>query len=248
MNSYIYKITNLINNKIYIGQRITNNNILEDNYFGSGKLIKRAIEKYGLENFSKEILEICSRESINEREIFWIKENKSMDFSIGYNIAKGGNGGDLLTNNPDKENILRKLSESMKNRIFSEDHKKKLSDGKIGEKNPVYGRKMSDEDKEHLSKIIKGRKMSDEFKKKVSEGKKGVKFSDEHKKKLSENHANFKGYKHTEQSKANMSAGKRGKPLKKPHMCKNCGRYISTTYNLNKHYNKCIKINNININ
>ena len=157
MNFYIYKITNLINNKIYVGQRITNNNILEDNYFGSGKLIKRAIEKYGLENFSKEILEVCIRESINEREIFWINENRSMDPSIGYNIAKGGNGGDLLTNNPDRENILKRMSEAMKNRVFSEEHRRKLSEGKLGEKNPIYGKKMTDEEKEHLSKVTKGR-------------------------------------------------------------------------------------------
>ena len=50
----IYLITNLINNKIYIGKHITDD--LNDNYFGSGTVIKQAIKKYGLENFTKTYL------------------------------------------------------------------------------------------------------------------------------------------------------------------------------------------------
>lgn len=83
----IYKITNLINNKIYIGQDIKN----DTKYFGSGKLIKLAIKKYGKENFIKEIIEYCTDEKhMDEREIFWIKEFNSTDIKIGYNICEGG--------------------------------------------------------------------------------------------------------------------------------------------------------------
>ena len=83
----IYKTINLVNNKIYIGQDINNN----PKYLGSGKIFKRALKKYGIKNFKKEILECCiNKEQLNEKEIFWIKKLKSTDEKIGYNISFGG--------------------------------------------------------------------------------------------------------------------------------------------------------------
>ena len=109
LDRIIYKTTNLINGKIYVGQDSFNN----VEYFGSGKIIKQAIEKYGKENFKKEILEKCSsREELDERETFWIQELKSHDREIGYNISKRWFGGDVYTNNPNLDIIRKKLKAS----------------------------------------------------------------------------------------------------------------------------------------
>lgn len=105
----IYKTTNLINGKIYVGKDKKNN----PKYLGSGKILKLAIRKYGVENFKKEILEVCTNELIwKEREKFWIKELNAQ--SIGYNIAEGGDGGDTISKNPRKKEIGRRHSEHMK--------------------------------------------------------------------------------------------------------------------------------------
>ena len=86
----IYKTTNLKNNKIYIGQDSNNN----PSYLGSGTKLKLAVTKYGKENFIKETLEECnSADELNQRERYWIKELKSQQRSIGYNITDGGQQG-----------------------------------------------------------------------------------------------------------------------------------------------------------
>lgn len=87
----IYKTTNNLTGKIYIGQDKNNN----PSYYGSGKKLQRAIKKYGKENFIKEILGECVDEThMNEREVYWISFYNSQDRNIGYNISEGGKEGD----------------------------------------------------------------------------------------------------------------------------------------------------------
>ena len=89
MYGYIYITTNLINNKIYIGQH--KSPTFDSKYFGSGKLLIEALNKYGVNNFSCKMLEECnSEEELNDREIFYISKYKSKVTHGNYNISDGG--------------------------------------------------------------------------------------------------------------------------------------------------------------
>lgn len=91
MHHTIYKTTNNINGKYYIGKHKTQD--LDDNYLGSGKILKRAIKKHGIDNFTKEYLFIFdNEEDMNNKEneivsIEFIKEDTN------YNLKIGGEGG-----------------------------------------------------------------------------------------------------------------------------------------------------------
>jgi group I intron endonuclease len=127
----IYKTTNLIDGKIYIGKDVKNNS----SYLGSGVRLKLAIKKYGVQNFKKEVLEdnILDKKTLSEREIYWISYFNSNNRLIGYNLTKGGDGGDTITNNPNKETILKKK----KGKIPW--NKGLKVDKLLGEKNGNYG-------------------------------------------------------------------------------------------------------------
>lgn len=103
----IYKITNVVNNKIYIGKHKTLD--LNDNYMGSGKYLKRAIKKYGIENFKKEVLHYCNSDEdmiAKEREI--VNEEFLSRTDI-YNLKIGGEGGfDYINKSEKKLEYVRK--------------------------------------------------------------------------------------------------------------------------------------------
>ena len=92
----IYKIINLINNKIYIGQtKNIKKRWNEHKRCGKKDSIYNQLyadmNEYKIDNFTIEIIErINSPEIANEREKYWIKKLNSQDFDIGYNILKGG--------------------------------------------------------------------------------------------------------------------------------------------------------------
>lgn len=117
----IYKITNLINNKVYIGQTIRLLSLRQNEHISASKNdksiahndpIHRTMRKYGIENFT--IVPICSCfdiDELNEKETFFILEYKSNEKKFGYNCDTGG-----------------------KNKVMSEDTKIKISKTKTGTK------------------------------------------------------------------------------------------------------------------
>lgn len=107
----IYETINKINGKRYIGKDKHN----DPTYLGSGKLLNKAIKKYGRENFIKTILEQCdSEDHMAERERHWIRITNAQTSKIYYNIGEGGNGGDNITNNPNREEFIKKIKENRK--------------------------------------------------------------------------------------------------------------------------------------
>lgn len=120
-NTYIYKITNLINNKIYIGQYRNSQNKFHL-YWGGGQLIKAAIKKYGRENFKKEII-VQGDFSINltnDLEKHYIRLYNSTNLEIGYNLTPGG---DSILMTPE---IVEKIRKANTGRIVTEETRNKL--------------------------------------------------------------------------------------------------------------------------
>lgn len=145
----IYKTTNIVNGKIYIGKDKYNSPL----YLGSGELLKLAIEKYGRNNFVKEVIEECDSKDVDNREKFWIEYYSARIRGVGYNIAAGGGGGDTISEHPDKENIGARHSEKMmgnknaEGTIWTSDMRQTMSEIKSGEKNSMWGKQHTDNSK-----------------------------------------------------------------------------------------------------
>lgn len=167
----VYITTNLVNGKKYVGMDVNN----DKNYLGSGIHIKRAIKKYGKNNFIKEILETCNdREELILCEKKWIEHFDAVNSKKFYNVHEGGIGGDI-----------KKFMDTEK----IETWKKNISEGKKGK---TKGIPLSEKNKEGISKGLKkyyeeggvaplqGKKRDETTKIKISESNKGKKFSEEH--------------------------------------------------------------------
>ncbi len=148
MKSGVYKITNLKNGKFYIGSSkdiefrwSEHKKHLNGNYHINKKL-QNAWNFYGKENFEFTIVELVSNDEtfLLEREQFYFDIFKPYIKEIGYNIGEKSSGGDNFTHNPNKENI-----------------REHLSDINLGAKNPMHGKKHSDEAKERQRDRAVGR-------------------------------------------------------------------------------------------
>lgn len=184
--STIYRITNKINNKAYIGQ--TTNNIYHRWYHHCYDAVKlnvnfafyNAIRKYGTECWHIEILEnVEDVNMLNEREIYWIAHYNT--FKNGYNSSSGGN----------------------QKTIYSEETRKKHSEWMLNN-SPLKGKKHSKELKIKRSKALKGIIKNKEWIRKISESNKGNVRSTESKLKQSETRIR-KNIKPTKKWRENMS-------------------------------------------
>lgn len=109
---FVYITTNIINNKKYIG--VHNTNDINDGYIGSGKILQKAVEKYGKENFVREIIKFFdTKEEAFDFESFLVNEQIVNDEQY-YNLVHGGKGGDF--GEKVNKKIGRKVSNSWKNK------------------------------------------------------------------------------------------------------------------------------------
>ena len=116
MNGFIYKITNKLNNKVYIGQTIQKP--IERFYQHCAKkcdkyilnmVIHKAIFKYGKDNFTFEVIEEVPKQQLNEREEYWIKYYNS--YTDGYNSTKGGQKGNKPFKDIDNKAIIEQYQQ-----------------------------------------------------------------------------------------------------------------------------------------
>lgn len=144
MYGYIYKITNLINGKIYIGQHKYDKSELDNSYIASGLVINESIKKYGLENFKRELIDTADTlEELNQKEKYYIKVFNSIAPN-GYNLTEGGDG-------------VVSPSEEVRNKMAA----KKL------------GTKQSEETKQKRIKKLKQIEHTKEWVSKISQARKG---------------------------------------------------------------------------
>lgn len=164
----VYKITNLINGKVYIGQTVDKLkrrvNRLQYNIF-----LKRAIKLYGMDNFELSIIENCFDISeLNKREQFWISFYNSTNNQKGYNLQSGGKNCRV------HEVTKRVLSEKCSGWHHTEKAKQKISEAVAGSKHWAYGKEFSDEHKENMSNAHLGNKHSQATKDKMSKTREGT--------------------------------------------------------------------------
>ena len=188
----VYKITNIINWKVYIGQSINimvrwKEHVNALNRNGSScTLLQRAWNKYGQENFSFEILELCSEDMLDEIEVKYIEIYDACNPKKGYNIESGGNKNKHLS-----EETKQKLREVHLGKTMSPETSQKMSKSRTGEGNGMYGRHHTEEAKKKMSEAKKGRPghpCSDYAKERARQANLGKIVSEETCQKLSESH------------------------------------------------------------
>lgn len=194
----IYKITNTVNNKIYIGSAIStkerwnqHKRKLKLNKH-TNKHLQNAWNKYGDDKFTFKVIEyVEDKEKLIEREQYWIDNLKVCDRTYGYNININASNRLGMKHSEESKQKFREIA---KNRKFSEETRRKMSESSKKENlspdttlkmsNSLKGRVFSDEHKNKISSSLRNHTVTDEVRKKMSESGKKKTLSQEHKDKI----------------------------------------------------------------
>lgn len=178
----IYKCTNRVNGKVYIGQTVNTLEYRRKKHLENARVMRydfyfyRALNKYGYKNFTWEVIDYAeSRDELNMREVKYIKELRTTESKFGYNISSGGSNGNnfLGKSEKEKEEIRKKISDKRKSYYKSNKHwnsglhwneevKNKISKGNLKREKDSFETRL----KKSLSH--KGRLLSQETKTKIS--------------------------------------------------------------------------------
>lgn len=151
----IYKATNLLNGKIYIGQTVRSlEERVQEHMRHKKSVFDKALAKYGIDNFEIAIIDNAETiDELNEKEAYWIKYYNSFSEN-GYNMCEGGGN----TKGYHHKDISKKAMSEKKKVAY------------IGEGNPFYGKYHSEATRKRFSETRKGRKLTEEWKIHISEG------------------------------------------------------------------------------
>lgn len=179
----VYKLTNTLNGMVYIGathrdpEKTRKRAHLNTQTQGNRK-VREAVAEYGKDVFTFEILHVdVPDEHLKALEREEIKKHNCV-FPNGYNLTD--------ENGSPCDESRRKHAEGNAGSVFSDEHKRKMSEAQKGENNPMYGKSLPEEHRRKISRSKKGKLPSDEHRRKLSEAHTGKTHSEESRRKMSE--------------------------------------------------------------
>jgi len=203
VKSGIYRIKNLANGKVYIGQSANLDKRMKRHLAAliagdhSNQHIQSSFVKYGKDNFEFSVIEETYEDMLDIRECAWIRYYKSDQPEFGYNKEGGGSLNKVIT-----LEARRKISAGLMGRPVSEETRKKMAES-------CKGYHPSKEVREKMSCSQKGRHHSEETKRKIAESHRGYNLSAESHRHISEAQM---GRIHSAETRQKMSERKKGKP------------------------------------
>ena len=163
----VYKITNRINGKIYIGQTVKSLKLRWAQHCSPSSgctALHNAIKKHGPESFTVEQIDVAaSREELDEKERYWISFYDCIA-PKGYNLCEGGDGCRGYKHSDKTRKFLSVLRKGKKGSPHTEEWKREASERQKGKKHPHKGKPMSEEQKRRLSESKKGKENPNKWK------------------------------------------------------------------------------------